>query len=80
MKALARRLCRLEMATLPPAVDHESERIADLILEARRRRLEADGLPAEEPLAPIYLPAGRRLTVAESIIAAKERLRARQRE
>jgi hypothetical protein len=71
--ALARRLKRLE-AKLIPYLDHESKRMADLIWESRRRRLEAAGEPYEGPRPEtISWVPGRRVSIAEQILEAKRR-------
>jgi hypothetical protein len=44
---LARRLRKLEDNLVPP-LDHESFRLANLIGDRRRRRLEASGQPFED--------------------------------
>ena len=67
MNTLARRVRRLQRR-LVPQVDLESQRLAELIRERRRSRLEAAGQPYEE-LAwdTVALPPGRRLSIAETI-------------
>ena len=81
MKAILRRLDRIEqsLAPKPTAQDRRMAELADLIRERRRRRLEAAGLPFQEP--PL-LPTdyyGRRLSIAETIRSHREeRLAARQ--
>jgi hypothetical protein len=67
MKTMMRRLRRIE-ARLAPKPDFASERLAELIRERRRRRLEAAGQPYEElPWHPVELPPGRRLSIAETV-------------
>jgi hypothetical protein len=67
VKAVARRLCRLEQWIAAP-VNVASQGAAELLRERRRRRLEADGQPDEElPWYPITLPAGRSLSIAEML-------------
>jgi hypothetical protein len=74
MKAILRRLNRIEQsrAPKPTAQDRRMAEIADLIRERRRQRLEAAGLPFQEPppLPPDY--HGRRLSIAETIHARRE--------
>jgi len=48
MKAITRRIGRLE-ARLTPPVDMEAARAAALISERRRLRMEHEGVPFEEP-------------------------------
>jgi hypothetical protein len=47
VKTIVKRLCRLE-ERLVPAIDHESFRLANMIRDRRRRRLEASGQPFED--------------------------------
>lgn len=47
MRTILRRLCRLEKE-VAPAIDYESFRLANEILDRRRRRLEASGEPFED--------------------------------
>jgi hypothetical protein len=49
MKAVIRRLRRLE-ERLVPQLDHESERLANILRVLPGRRLEASGLPYKERL------------------------------
>ena len=74
MKALLRRLDRIEqsLAPKPTAQDRRMAELAELIRERRRRRLEAAGLPFQEPppLPPDY--CGRRLSIAETLRARRE--------
>ena len=74
MKAILRRLDRIEqsLAPKPTAQDRRMAELAELIRERRRRRLEAAGLPFQEPPP---LPAdycGRRLSIAETLRARRE--------
>jgi hypothetical protein len=69
MKAVTRRLHRLERRLAPQADAeyHESLRIANLIRERRRRRLEAGGEAFNElPMQLPYVP-GKRLGVADTL-------------
>ena len=74
MKAILRRLDRIEqsLAPKPTAQDRRMAELADLIRERRRRRLEAAGLPFQEP--PPLPPNcyGRRLSIAETLRARRE--------
>jgi hypothetical protein len=74
MKAILRRLERIELslAPKPSAQDRRMAEIADQIRELRRQRLQAAGLPFQEPppLPPDY--HGRRLSIAETIRARRE--------
>jgi len=76
MRAVVRRLRLLEERFVPQ-VDLASHRVADLIRERRRRRLEASGQPVEylvsETMSPA--PGSGRLSVAETLrICRKLRL------
>ena len=68
MKTVIRRLLRLE-ERLVPRIDLESQRLADLLWERRRRRLEASGSFvdqfAPEPMSAV--PGARRLSVPETM-------------
>ena len=64
MKAIITRLRRLETKLFPEA-DDESQRLADLLWERRRRRLAASGQPAEERPRPTS--PGRRMTIGETL-------------
>ena len=61
---IARRVARLE-GRLIPQEDPETKRLVELLRERRRRRLEAEGLPFEEP--PLLPPTsnGRPWTLRE---------------
>jgi hypothetical protein len=77
MKTIIRRLCRLEETLAPQAADEEV-RIANLLRERRRRRLEASGLPYEErPVEPYPRTLGRRATWAE-VLRERRALRTAQ--
>jgi hypothetical protein len=68
-----RRLRRLENR-LTPRPDPESERIVEQVRERRRRRLEAEGLPYQEP-EPTNFPPG--LPVAQALSFAVQQKRQR---
>jgi hypothetical protein len=74
MNAILRRLDRIEQSLAPKATaqDRRMAEIADLIRERRRQRLQAAGLPFQEP--PPFPPDyhGRRLSIAETIRARRE--------
>ena len=74
MKAILRRLDRIgqSLAPKPTAQDRHMAELPDLIRERRRRRLEAAGLPFQEPpsLPPDYY--WRHLSIAETIRARRE--------
>jgi hypothetical protein len=74
MKAILRRLDRIEQSLAPkPSVQgRRMAEIADQIRERRRQRLQAAGLPFQEPppLPPDY--EGQRLSIAEIIRARRE--------
>jgi hypothetical protein len=73
VRAIARRLNWLEKKYAPPQVNPESQRMADLILESRRRRLVDCGEAEAEPLAWPTLPllSGNQLSCAEQIRIAR---------
>jgi hypothetical protein len=74
MRVIERRLRRLE-DRLAPRPDPELERIVEQMRERRRRFLEAEGLPYEEP-EPTNFPPG--LSVAQALaFAVQERRRRR---
>ena len=76
MKAIVRRLTRLEQSRMPIA--HLRYRhIADVLWERRQRRLQAQGLPSETVKRSI-LP-GPHLSFAESLRSCLQERRARQR-
>jgi hypothetical protein len=74
VKAILRRLDRIEqsLAPKPTAQDRRMAELAELIRDRRRRRLEAAGLPFQEP--PPLPPNcyGRRLSIAETLRARRE--------
>ena len=73
MKAVIRRLRRLEEKFVPQE-DQETQRVADLLRERRRRRLEANGEPFEdEPRERASLGPGRRLSIAETLRRRRQR-------
>ena len=77
MRAVIRRLCRLEEKFVPQE-DPESLRIADLLRERRRRRLEASGQPFEDaPRETVYAGPGRRLSIAETLRLGRQRSKGR---
>jgi hypothetical protein len=79
MKAVIRRLHRLERRLAPHATaeSDQSLRVAIMIRERRRHRLEANGEPFEElPLQPVPHMSGRHLTIAETLRLGRQRLRA----
>ena len=74
MRAILRWLARIEqnLAPKPTARDRRMAELAELIRDRRRRRLEAAGLPFQEP--PPLPPNcyGRRLSIAETLRARRE--------
>ena len=74
MKTILRRLDRIEqsLAPKPTAQDRRMAELAELLRERRRRRLEAAGLPFQEP--PPLPPDcyGRRWSIAETLRARRE--------
>jgi hypothetical protein len=74
VKAIGRRLRRLE-DQIKPRVNERGETLADVIRARRRRRLEAAGLPSEEPSRENF--AGTRSR--SEIIMRLARQRARER-
>ena len=77
MKAITRRLRRLEERLAPQANEH-AQRAADIIRERRRRRLEAAGLPFDDlDWKRITAATGPRLSIAETLRMGRQRLRER---
>ena len=74
MKTILVRLNHIEqsLAPKPTAQDRRMAELAELLRERRRRRLEAAGLPFQEPppLPPDYY--GRRWSIAETLRARRE--------
>jgi len=58
-----------------PQVDLASQRLADLIRDRRRRRLEASGQPFDDlvPETMSTAPGNRRLSVAETLRMCRQR-------
>jgi hypothetical protein len=77
MKAIVRRLARIEVR-LAPTIDLASYRLADLLRERRRRRLEASGQPFESR-SPVSVSSGRVLSVAETLRLCRQERSRRQR-
>jgi hypothetical protein len=65
MKALNRRIHRLE-ERLAPEADLESWRLANVLYERRRQRVEAAGERFDDP-PPARPTAGSRLSIAETL-------------
>ena len=78
MKAVFRRLRRIEMQ-LVPKTNAASQRAVEVLRERRRRRAEASGQRYEEPPVHAVTSPGRQLSVAETLRARRE-LRARRAE
>jgi hypothetical protein len=71
MRTIIRRLRRLEERFVPP-VDEEGQRLAELLRERRRRRLEASGQPFEEgPPARLTDDRNSPLAVSEILQAGR---------
>ena len=66
MRAIGRRIQRLEVGLLPPTETEESRRLHEIVFGIRRRRAERLGLPK---------PVG---TLGEIILPSRERWRTRQ--
>jgi hypothetical protein len=82
MRAVIRRLHRLE-EMLVPQVDLAEQRLADLLRERRRRRLEEIGQSFEEEeldWGSLGLPPGTRLSVRETLRLGRQLRRKRDRE
>ena len=75
MRAVARRLLKLE-TKLVPAVDSPATRSVALLRERRRRQLAAEGREADEQLLENYVDLG---TWPRSIVEALTRARAQRR-
>jgi len=76
MKAIVRRLTRLEQSSTPIA-HLRYQHIADMLWERQQRRLQAEGLPFET-IKPQYAP-GPHMSVADSLRWCLQERRARQR-
>lgn len=76
MKALVRRLARLEQSRTPLA-NLWMQRAVEVLRERRQRRLQAEGLPVET-IEPEY-PPGPHLSYAETLRKCLQERRARQR-
>ena len=71
MRALEKRLCRLEVGLLPPAETEDSRRLHEVVQDIRRRRAARLGIPVEEDSPdPEFRPG---MSLAEMIIAARQR-------
>jgi len=80
MKTVIRRLHRLENRFVPQP-NRELLRLADLLRERRRRRLEASGQPFHES-PPLLMPLGpfRYMSSAETMRLCLSRMRERRRQ
>jgi len=72
MRAVVRRLRLLEERFVPQ-VDLASQRLADLIRDRRRRRLEASGQPFDDLVPESPAPGSRCLSVAETLRICRQR-------
>jgi hypothetical protein len=70
MKALKRRIRRLEQRLAPQPASRGPSAV-DILRERRRRRLEAAGQPIEEPPAQVTSAAGRLRSVVEILRQAR---------
>jgi hypothetical protein len=71
MRALERRLRRLEEGLLPPQETEESRRLHEILMDIRRRRAARLGLPEPEDVPdPEYRPG---MSLADAIRAARQR-------
>lgn len=75
MKAIVRRLARLEQSRTPVA-DLRMQHLADVLWERRQRRLKAEALPFET-IKPQYSP-GPYMSCAETLRRCLQERRARQ--
>jgi hypothetical protein len=76
MRALEKRLCRLEEGLLPPPETEESRRLHEIVMDIRRRRAARLGLPEPEDIPdPEYRPG---MSLAEGIRASVQRVRERR--
>jgi len=66
MRNLVRRLKQLETGRADATINLKSQRIAEVILERRRRRLAQSGIPVEEVRRPEPAP-GPRMSMAETL-------------
>ena len=71
MRALERRLRRLEEGLLPPQETEESRRLHEILMDIRRRRAARLGLPEPKDVPdPEYRPG---MSLADAIGAARQR-------
>jgi hypothetical protein len=77
MRALERRLRRLEGGLLPPPETEESRRLHEVVMDIRRRRAARLGLPEPQDLGSPD-PAWRRISIGETILAARKRYAAEE--
>jgi hypothetical protein len=71
MRALERRLRRLEVGLLPPAETAESRRLHEIVQDIRRRRAARLGLPEPEDLPERVCTPG--MSLADAIRAGRQR-------
>ena len=76
MRAVVRRLRRLEEGLLAPVETEALRRDHEIVLDIRRRRAERLGLPAPDDIPePVYR---RGMSIAEIILASREQWRSRR--
>ena len=72
MRALDKRLRRLELSLLPPPETAESRRLHEIVLDIRRRRAARLGLPEPKDVpAPAFGPG---MSLGDMIRAARKRI------
>jgi hypothetical protein len=71
MRALQKRLRRLEEGLLPPAETAESRRVHEVVLDIRRRRAARLGIPVEEDVRDSEYRPG--MSLGDGIRAARQR-------
>ena len=76
MKAITRRLRRLEVGLLPPPETAESRRVHEIVLDIRRRRAARLGLPVPEDAPEPVHRSG--MSIGDTIRAGVQRRRERR--
>ena len=76
MRALEKRLRKLEEGLLPPAETAESRRVHEIVLDIRRARAARLGVPEpEDDPEPVYRPG---MSIGDKIRTVVQRMRERR--